>query len=220
MYSFVNCLAQNTTADDPFRGEQYAFLAFERNSKLLLHWELGKRNGETAGTFLQGLKARTSGRFQLTSDGFASYCGKVENGVAVVFGRDIDYGIEMKHYAQTPNCGPSRRENPVVLQWIERIPKIGNPDRSRMTINHMERQNLNMRLFNRRFTRKTLGYSKTVRNHRLALALQIAHYNFCRVHSAIKMTPAQAQGLTDHAWTVAELLAMASPVKYPDFAPE
>jgi transposase-like protein/IS1 family transposase len=211
IFSFVNCLAQNTTSDDPLRGDQYAFLAFERNTKLLLHWEIGKRTSDTARRFLAGLKARTTGRFQLTSDGFASYCGKKENGVAVTFGSDIDYGIEMKTYAQTPNFGPfiPNRERPFQLQSIRRIPKIGNPDRSKMTINHMERQNLNVRLFNRRFTRKTLGYSKTLRNHRLALALQIAYFNFCRVHSAHKMTPAQAAGLTDHAWTVKELLAVA-----------
>jgi hypothetical protein len=75
-----------------------------------------------------------------------------------------------------------------------------------MTVNHIERQNLNLRLFNRRFTRKTLGYSKILRNHRLALAFQIAHFNFCRVHLVLKTTPAVAGDLTDHTWTVKELL--------------
>ncbi len=88
----------------------------------------------------------------------------------------------------------------------KRIPFIGKPDRKRITTNHAERTNLSVRLFNRRFTRKTLGYSKTLQNHKHSIARQIAHFNFCRVHSSIKATPAQATGLADHAWTVEELL--------------
>ena len=208
VYSFVHCLEANTHPNDPHRGEQYVFLAFERTSKLILNWEIGKRDGDTTQAFLQSLKRRVAGRFQLTSDGFHLYSDTRSVGVCGVFGQQIDYGIEIKHYAQTPNYGPylTRRQNPVKLQRIKRIPKIGNPDRARMTVNHLERQNLNIRLFNRRFTRKTLGYSKIMRNHRLALALQIAHFNFCRVHSAHNQTPAQSAKLTDHAWTIAELL--------------
>jgi transposase-like protein/IS1 family transposase len=211
VFSFVYCLANNTTPDDQFRGDQYAYLGIERASKLIIHWEIGKRDGATTRTFLEGLKSRTAGRFQLTSDGYEHYCRNNENGVASVFGDQIDYGIEIKAYARPPafEKWTPARERPVQLISCKRIPKIGNPDRARMTVNHMERQNLNVRLFNRRFTRKTLGYSKLLRNHRLALALQIAHFNFCRVHSAHKMTPAQAHGLTDHAWTVRELLAIA-----------
>jgi len=208
VYSFVHCLEANTHRNDPYHGEQYVFLAFERTSKLILNWEVGKRDGDTTQAFLQSLKRRVAGRFQLTSDGFHLYHDTRSVGVRGTFGNEIDYGIEIKHYAQTPNYGPylTRRQNPVKLQWIKRIPKIGNPDCARMTVNHLERQNLNIRLFNRRFTRKTLGYSKIMRNHRLALALQIAHFNFCRVHSAHSQTPAQAAKLADHPWTVAELL--------------
>jgi IS1 family transposase len=192
-------------------GDQYAFLAIERNSKLILHWEVGKRTESVAREFLRGLKDRVDGQFQLTSDGFPAYANK-GRGVGLVFGDKIDYGVELKQYAAPPCFGryTPRRERPVKLQWIRRISKIGNPDRRKMTVNHMERQNLSIRLFNRRFTRKTLGYSKILRNHRLALALQIAHFDFCRVHSAHNQTPAMAASLTDHPWTVAELLAHQS----------
>jgi IS1 family transposase len=210
IFGFVHCLELNTDAGDPLHGDQYGFLAVERTSKLILHWEVGKRSGSTADDFLRGLKSRISSRFQLTSDGFMPYCKGSQNGVKRAFGGQVDYGIEMKYYAPPPALGAwtPRRERPVQLQNIKRIPIMGKPDRDRMTINHMERQNLNIRLFNRRFTRKTLGYSKILRNHRLALALQIAHFNFCRVHSAHNMTPAQASGLTNHAWTVNELLTL------------
>jgi transposase InsO family protein len=75
-----------------------------------------------------------------------------------------------------------------------------------ITTSHCERTNLSVRLFTRRFTRCTLGYSKTLRNLRHAVALFVAHFNFCRVHSALGMTPAQAAGLTDHTLTIEEIL--------------
>jgi transposase-like protein/IS1 family transposase len=210
IYGFVRTLEFNTTPNNLVAGDQYCFLAVEKNSKLILHWEIGKRDTDTSAAFLRGLKSRLDGgKFQMTSDGFRPYWGSHEGGVKSTFGPEVDYGIEMKYYSKPANFGPfkPRRETPVVLQGIKREPKLGNPDPAKMTVNHIERQNLNIRLFNRRFTRKTLGYSKCLRNHRLAVALQIAHWNFVRVHSAHKMTPAQAAGLTDHAWTVEELLA-------------
>jgi len=80
----------------------------------------------------------------------------------------------------------------------DRTARIGNPDLDRATINHLERQNLNIRLFNRRFTRKTLGYSKKFWNHQYSVALQVAFHNFCRVSHAHGQTRAQAHGITDH----------------------
>jgi transposase-like protein/IS1 family transposase len=214
VFGFVNCLEMNTDPDDPkdqMYGDQYVFLGMERTSKLIVHYEIGKRNSGTTNDFLRGLKARIDGRFQLTSDGFADYCGVNYGWVKQIFGEQVDYGIEIKKYGLQDLFPKMKRtrETPAVLQWCKRRAVIGNPDMSKVTVNHMERANLSVRLFNRRFTRKTLGYSKCLRNHRLAVALQIAHFNFCRVHSAHGKTPAMAAGLADHVWTVAELLAMA-----------
>ncbi len=86
----------------------------------------------------------------------------------------------------------------------------GNPNRSLISTSHVERTNLSVRLFNRRYTRLTLGYSKKLANLKHSAALLTAHFNFCRVHSAHAMTPAMAAGLTDHVWTVAELLSPAN----------
>ena len=206
VFGFVKTLEYHVTPENAAQyGDQYLFLAMERTSKLILNWEIGKRGAETAADFLYGLRRRISGHCQITTDGFKPYCEKQQCGVAAVFGSDADYGIEMKGYSSPPSFG--KRKAPLQLEWIKRVAQSGNPDPAKMTVNHMERQNLNVRLFNRRFTRKTLGYSKCLRNHRLAVALQIAHFNFCRVHSAHKMTPAMAAGLTDHKWTVGELLA-------------
>jgi hypothetical protein len=76
-------------------------------------------------------------------------------------------------------------------------------------VSHVERTNLSVRLFTRRYTRLTMGFSKKFENHKYAVALFIAHFNFCRVHSAHKKTPAMAAGLTEKPWTIEEMLAKA-----------
>jgi IS1 family transposase len=219
MYGFVNCLQDTTTANDRLRGDQYAFLGMEQTTKLILHWHVGKRDKENALEFLRGLKAKTTGRYQLTSDGFAAYIGHT-GGVFKVFRESVDYGYEIKCFGaenRSIRGRLPRRLNPVKCLWVKRIPVIGKPHRSMMTTNHSERCNLSLRLFNRRFTRKTLGYSKTLRNHKFSVALQVAYFNFCRVHSALKIkatdtepakeqTPAMAQGITNRVWIVEELL--------------
>ena len=68
----------------------------------------------------------------------------------------------------------------------------------------------------RRFTRLTNGFSKRPRNHKAAVALYVGHYNFCRVHEALRITPAMALGMTDHIWTVAELIEAATTDEAPE----
>jgi IS1 family transposase len=209
VYSFVNCLQQNTTVEDGVRGDQYLFLALERTGKLILHWHVGKRDKVNARHFLRGLKPRIVNPFQLTTDGSVAYSG-VEGGIRTVFRSGVDYGVEIKHFAadspSTATGKGKRRENPVRCQWVKRYAEIGNPVHHNITVNHAERTNLSVRLFNKRFARKTICYSKTLENHRHSVALLIAPWNLCRVHSAHKQTPAHAHGLTDHAWTVEELI--------------
>jgi hypothetical protein len=115
--------------------------------------------------------------------------------------------VEIKTYTSAPGSDPTtERFNPLIVKSIRRKAVIGNPNPACILTNHCERTNLSFRLFTRRLTRKTICYSKKLLNHKRAIALTIAHFNFCRVHSAHRMTPAQAAGLTDHPWTVAELL--------------
>jgi IS1 family transposase len=218
MFGFVGCLQQNTTRDDLFRGDQYVFLGMEQTTKLIICHCIGKRDRANARQIMIDLKAKTSNRFQLTTDAFNAYCGWAGS-VRKTFGGKIDYGTETKHFATEFNhySRIPRRFNPVKCIAAIRTPIIGNPKRRMMTTNHSERCNLSQRLFNRRLTRKTLGYSKTLRNHKFAVALQVAHFNFCRPHSALyqkatettpakPQTPAMAQGLTNHVWTVEQLL--------------
>jgi IS1 family transposase len=188
VYAFVHCLQQNTEPENPIHGDQYTFLAVDRPSKLIAHWFVGKRTKENAVEFLRGLRRCINGRIQLSSDAWQAYHSYL-GAVFQVFRESIDYGTEMKYFARTPGLGPDRRENPVVLQWIKREAKIGHPDPYRITTAHVERTNLSVRLFNRRFTRKTLGYSKKLANLKrrrraVGRALQLLPRPFCAPHDA------------------------------------
>ncbi len=206
LYSFVHCLEQNRKPFDMESGDQYCFLAVERNSKAILDWHIGKRTRETSEIFLKGLRERVDGHFQLTSDGFSPYCSGKTGLVKQVFGEQVDYGLEIKVYGpQYP--GISSRFNPIVCKEIKRRKAYGNPDLARATTNHCERTNLTVRLFNRRFTRKTMGFSRKLQNHIWAVALFVASFNFCHKHSGIGgSTPAMAQGIATKAFTMAEIL--------------
>jgi hypothetical protein len=204
MHSFVYSKPQNTERGDPEHGEFYTYLSMDKDSKLIINWRTSKRDRENTFAFIQDLKSRMDGRFQLTSDAMSDY-HRGTGAVARVFGHEIDYATETKIYGRT-KLNVSRYFNPLVVVGIKRQRKIGNADLTQATTCHLERLNLSVRLFTRRFTRKTLGYSKKLCNLRHAVAIFTAHFNFCRTHSAHGQTPAMAAGLTDHAWTIEEIL--------------
>jgi hypothetical protein len=120
--------------------------------------------------------------------------------VRIVFGRDVNYATETKYYAKPDRFLPRQ------LIGISRNRRIGEPDMKLATTSHVERTNLSVRTFMRRFTRCALGYSKKLENLKHAVALFVWHFNFCRVHSAHGRTPAQAAGLVSKPFTIAELL--------------
>jgi IS1 family transposase len=146
------------------------------------------------------LKGRLANRIQLTTDNWKIYSGGAGQ-VSRVFGGEVDYATEMKFFAKPQPFLPRR------VIGIRRRARIGSPVMENATTAHAERTNLSVRLFNRRFTRCTLGYSKKLDNLKYAVALFIWHFNFCRNHSAHGQTPAQAASLTDHQWTIEEMLA-------------
>ena len=189
MHCFVQCRQQNNIHNIEDIGEQFMFLAVDRDSKLIISSLIGRRTRENADCFMGDLRKRTITRFQLTTDNWKTYSGYGESSVMVAFGRDIDYATEKKIFAQPIPYLPRR------VTSIRRKARIGNPDMKQATINHCERTNLSVRLFTKRFTRCTLGYSKKIENLRHAAALFIWHFNFVRVHSAHKQTPAMAAGL-------------------------
>lgn len=205
LWAFVGC-KQHNSKRSPDEGDQYTFLAIDRASKLIISHLVGKRIKFSANDFMLDLSQRIEGRFQLSSDAFPCYTGR-NGAVYRAFGEEIDYGTEIKIYHNSREQKEYRRYSPPEMMATHRTSRIGEPDRKFINISHAERTNLSVRLFNRRQTRLTLGYSKKLANHKHAAAIFVAHFNFCRKHSAHGQSPAQAAGLTDHAWTISELVA-------------
>ncbi|SRR5258708_2463839 len=187
---------------NPEVGDAYTFVGIERNTKLILAWHLGERDMVNTEAFTEKLSYATSGHFQLTTDGFRPY----ENAVSYSLGTRVDYAMLIKVYGNTDVESERKYSPPEVIDSTIK-PMIGNPDPNRICTSIVERSNLSMRTSIRRLTRLTNAYSKKWDNLRAMLALYFAHYNFCRIHSSIRCTPAMESGLTGHIWTLRELLA-------------
>jgi IS1 family transposase len=183
-------------------GDAYTFVGFERNSKLVLAWHLGRRSAEDTRLFTKKLAKAVGEDFQITTDGFAQYRWTI---IRELEHKNIDFAQLVKIYA-SPDSYEHRYSPPVVVDTIISIIH-GDPDPKRICTSIVERQNLTIRMQMRRFTRLTNAFSKKWENLKAALALFFAYYNFCRKHSSIKTTPAVASGLTDHVWSIQELLS-------------
>lgn len=196
---------QVTPADDKSRvGDQWTFVAFDPDTKLVPAWLIGKRDLPTATAFMGDLSERLTNRIQLSSDALAAYIDATEQ----AFGADVDYGQAVKFYDAIP-AGPGRYSPPKVT-YSERTAIVGNPDHVHISTSLVERQNLTMRMSMRRFTRLTNAFSKKVENLRAAVNLHFAHYNMVRVHSTIRCTPAMAAGVSSTLWSLEELVALTS----------
>jgi len=189
--------------DDESIGDAYCYVAMERHSKLVLNFALGRRNQATTDVFIEGLRHATSGkqRFQITTDGFQPYV----SAITTTLSDRCDYAMHIKVYGQ-PEDG-ERRYSPAEVVSSEKVPVMGNPEKKRICTSHIERQNLTIRMQMRRMTRLTNAFSKKWDNLWSAYCLWFAFYNFCRIHSTIRVTPAMEAGITDHVWDLKELLA-------------
>src|SRR5439155_12637337 len=172
----------------------------------VLTWHLGKRNPAATREFAGKLRTATAGWFQLSTDGYIPY----RNAVRQTFGNLLDFAQLVKVYGRAPEEGSAARYSPPEVVSVYSLVFTGQPDPDRVCTSHAERQNLSMRMTLRRLTRLTNGHSKKWANHGAALALYFAFYNFCRVHSTLKTTPAVKAKLADRTWTVAELLQNAA----------
>lgn len=183
-------------------GDAYTFVAIEANTKLVLCYQLGRRDIETALKFTEKLQRATDGRFQLTTDGLRAYIYAIEE----TFGSDVDYAQLIKKYQSDESGNFDRRYSPGDFVSATKTTITGNPEDEMISTSHVERQNLTMRMSMRRLTRLTNGFSKKWENLDLALAMHFAYYNFCRVHQSLRVTPAMEAGITDHIWTLDELI--------------
>ena len=203
MFCFVGCKDSSKTRHDPFRGSQYLFMAIDSKSKLIISHVIGQRTAPNTVELLKDLKQRVSGRFQITTDGFEAYRFNMRN----IGGSDVDFAQEVKQYAEPKDGQPlSRRYSPTRCVGTRVHIRLGNPNPDLISTSHMERTNLTVRLFNRRFTRLTLGYSKKFEYLIHSVNLMVFYYNFIWIHSAHGKTPANAAGLIDHKMTFEEML--------------
>lgn len=191
-------------AEHENEGDQYAVTAMTKETKLILAYHVGKRNEESAFAIMEELNKKVWGRFQLTTDGFGAYRTAVKHLLA----DRVDYATQIKTFgSELDRFGNEIRYMPRRCIKVRTRRVYGTPYPKMITTSHIERQNLNYRTFNKRFNRATIGFSKKKLNLWFAVALYVVHHNFCRKHSALDgKTPAMAAKLTDHQWTIEEIL--------------
>jgi IS1 family transposase len=203
LWSFVKKKqARVTTAENAAGlGEAYTFLALDAGSRFAICWFVGKRNEESAKSFIKDLRSRLIVMPAMTSDGFAPYVNAVETS----FGRGIDYAQTIKNYTKKGRRDDDHRYEPARDPFITKKSVFGAPDLDGASTAYIERQNGTMRHFIGRIRRLCLAFSKSPRHHAAAIALGYLHYNMCHVVSTLRVTPAMQLGVTDHVWDLKEL---------------
>ncbi len=181
-------------------GDLWTWVGMDADSKLIISYLVGNRGGEAAYQLMSDMASRLADRVQLTTDGHKAYLAAVES----AFGAGVDYGMLIKVYGDA-HVPPGRYSpGPCVGAKKERIE--GKPDAKHISTSYVERQNLNLRMGMRRFTRLTNAFSKSAAAHADMMALYVVFHNFCRDHKTLRMTPAEAAGLIKSAMTVADIV--------------
>src|SRR5260370_28036669 len=202
LWTFVHTKKKNLGSDDPSEwGDAYIWMAIDSETKMVLSYLTAKRDSASAYVFIRDLSERVTGRFQITTDGLRGYVPAIEE----YFGAGVDFAQLLKLYGTSDGEAPDWYSPSQVKATIP-IPISGNPDPRRISTSHVERANLSVRTHLRRFTRLSLGFSKSLEHLKAAVDLYIVFFNFCRVHQSLRVTPAMQAGLADHIWTVKELL--------------
>lgn len=185
-------------------GDVWTFTALDAESKMMVSWEVGDRDATSAYLLMEDVQARVKSRMQLTTDGLGAYLSAVEG----VFGAAIDYAQLVKHYGEEKGKSPEKRYSPAICTGATKTPVQGAPDEKHISTSYVERQNLNMRMGMRRFTRLTNAFSKKIENHCHSLALYFLYYNFVRIHKTLKVAPAMAAGVSDRLWGMEDIVAL------------
>lgn len=192
------------TLADPQCGDVWTFLAIDPQTKVIPAFLVGKRDLYHASTFLGDLAGRLTNRIQLSSDAMNAYPAAVES----AFGQAVDYGQIVKRYA-APVPEDQRRYSPAGLVTIRKLTVAGSPDHDKICPSYIERSNLTLRNHCKRLARLTLAFSKKLENFKAAVALNLAYYNFVKVHTTLRCTPAMEAGITETVWTTENLVDAA-----------
>ncbi len=184
-------------------GDTWTWTAIDADSKLIVSYFVGGRDSDCAILFMDDLRSRLANRVQLTSDGHKAYLEAVEG----AFGGDIDYAMLVKMYGPSTDGGKGRY-SPAECTGAKKTRIEGSPDMAHVSTSYAERQNKTMRMHMRRFTRLTDGFSKKVENHAYAVALHMMYYNFVRLHTTLRTTPAMAAGISSRLWEIGDIVKL------------
>jgi IS1 family transposase len=201
LWAFVGKKQRHVTAEDDRGrvGDTWTFVALDADTKLVPSFLVGKRDAESADTFIRDVASRL--RVQISTDGLREYIAPIAAAFADV---GVDYAQLHKTY-EAEATGPGRYSPPKVTA-TEKTPIFGSPDADLVSTSYVERQNLTVRMGVRRYTRLTNAFSKKIENHTAATALHFAHYNFVRRHQTLRCWPAMAAGVESTLWSVGDLL--------------
>lgn len=202
------CYAKEKNLPDELKGklgfgDVWTWTALDADTKLMASYLVGDRSALYAKKFIDDLASRLAHRVELTTDGYKAYLTSVEH----AFGSEIDYAMLDKIYNAPPRDGQARY-SPADCCGARKLKVKGNPDMKQVSTSYVERQNLTMRMSMRRITRLTNAFSKKIESQAHAVALHFMHYNFCRVHQTLRVTPAMQAGVADHVWTLEELVGL------------
>lgn len=211
VWSFTYCKQKTKPKHDIDKagiGDTWTWIAIASKSKLVPVWHIGKRTASDAYWFINDFQKRLANRIQLTSDGLKSYLEAIEG----AFGADVDYAQLVKLYGNEltgKDAMPSEvRYSPPVCIGTRKTQISGKPDPKLISTSYVERQNLTIRMANRRFTRLTNAFSKNLDNHKHMMAIHFMHYNFARIHQTLRVTPAMEAGISDHVWSLEEIAGL------------
>ena len=206
IWTFCNSKAKNVPEDKQGQwgyGDVWTWTAICADSKLVPSWFTGDRGAGSAWEFMQDLAGRLANRVQLTTDGHKVHLEAVDE----AFWSNIDYAMLQKIYGRDES-EPETRYSPAKVNGTKTEVKIGNPDPAHVSTSYAERQNLTMRMSIRRFTPLTNAFSKKVQNHTHAIAIHFMYYNFARIHKSLRVTPAMEAGVSDHVWSLEEIVGL------------
>lgn len=191
------------------KGDQYTFIALGSASRAIISYRTGKRDSENTDLFTQDLRERVLGEPEISTDGFLPY----QNAIRDAFRGRAHHGVIVKTYSVTNLAvkDAARRYSPAEVIAVEREVVSGFP--VKISTSYVERQNLTLRMTQKRFARLTNGFSKKLANHAAAVSLYVAHYNLCRVHESLRTTPAVAIGVADRVWTIGDLIDAVLPLE-------
>ncbi len=194
-------------------GSVWTWTALDADSKIIISYYVGSRDASSAHEFMSDVASRVVGKIQLTTDSHHAYLNAVEDAF-----ESIDYAMLVKLYGETHEAGPDRKYSPAECVGTKKRRVRGNPDMKYVSTSYVEKHNQTMRQHMKRFARLTAAHSKKFENHVYMVSLYTTWYNFARINSAVKMSPAMAAGISDHLWDIGDIVNLIEYVETGDLA--